>query len=222
MAPPCDDIADFELIRRMADEKANLVEARHAWGCFYVRHRRFLLCICMSVHKHVLGVEGVKDVVHHAFLKAFDGARTFNHAEECDESVQERKSRGWLIQIAENVVRDRFRNQPEVSLLDDSEIEQLPATISEQWGNNPVPESERLKLLKSGFILLSDVEQAVLRATMFWWQGNQQHQRMPHAALLELSKQIGKSPENIRQLRVRAVRKLEKYVNEHLHDEETD
>jgi RNA polymerase sigma factor (sigma-70 family) len=219
MAPPCDDISDFELIRRMADEKANFAEARDAWGYFYVRHHRFLLRICMSDHKYVLGAEEVKDLVHHAFVKAFDGAKTFNHAEDCPIVVQERKSRGWLIQIAENLVRDRFRNQTEVSLLDDGEIDRLPSTTAGQRDDNPVPESERLKLLKAGFLLLSDVEQSVLRATMFWWQGDQQHQRMPHTALLELSKQIDKSPENIRQIRARAVKKLEKYVNENLHDE---
>src|SRR5260370_1062084 len=124
MVPPCDDIPDFELIRRMADEQANSAEARHAWGCFYVRHRRFLLRVCMSDHRYVLGIDGVKDVVHNAFFKAFDGAKTFNHEEDCDAIVQERKSRGWLVQIAENLVRDTFRNQPEVCLLDDGEIEQ--------------------------------------------------------------------------------------------------
>jgi RNA polymerase sigma factor (sigma-70 family) len=222
MAPPCDDIPDFELVRRMADERANFAEARDAWGYFYVRHHRFLSRVCMSDHRYVLGVEKVKDIVNQAFLKAFERARTFDHAEDCPTAVQERKSRGWLVQIAENLVHDGFRNQPEVSLLDDGEIEQLPVTTTGERDDNPVPESERLKLLKAGFMLLSDVEQTVLRATMFWWQGDQQHQRMPHTALLELSKQIGKSPENIRQIRARSVKKLEKYVNENLHDEKTD
>jgi RNA polymerase sigma factor (sigma-70 family) len=222
MVPPCDDIPDFELIRRMADERANFAEARDAWGRFYVRHYRFLLAVCMSDHKYVLGADGVKDVVQHAFLKAFDGAKTFNHAEECPAVAQERRSRGWLLQIVENLVRDRFRNQPEVSLIDDGDAEQVPAKTEAEPDDNPVPESERLQLLKSGFASLSDIEQTVLRATMFWWQADHLHQRMPHAALLELSRQTGKSPENIRQIRFRAVRKLEKYVNEYLDDEKAD
>lgn len=206
----------------MADEKANFAEARYAWSCFYLRHSRFLLRVCMSDHKYVLGVDGVEDVVQHAFFKAFDGAKTFHHAEDCEACVQERKARGWLVQIAENLVRDRFRNQPEECLLDDNQIEQLPATAGGDSENNPLPESERLKLLKSAFARLSDVEQTVLRATMFWWQADHQHQRMPHTALFELSKQIGKSPDNIRQIRARAVTKLEKYVNDNLYDEKAD
>jgi hypothetical protein len=43
---------------------------------------------------------------------------------------------------------------------------------------------------------------------------------MPNAAMQELSRQIDKSPENIRKIRSRAIDKLEKYVNENLQDEE--
>jgi RNA polymerase sigma factor (sigma-70 family) len=222
MVSPCDDIPDFELLRRMAEKQANFAEARIAWGYFYVRHHRFLMRVCMADHRYVLGMEGVKDIVQQSFLKAFDGAETFDYAEVCEVSVQSRRSRGWLVQIAENLVRDRFRNQPDVCLVDDGEIEQLPATVVEEPDANPVPESKRLSLLKTGFTFLSEVEQAVLRATMFWWQPDQQHQRMPHTALVELSNQIGKSPENIRQIRNRAIRKLEKYVNRNLDDKKED
>jgi hypothetical protein len=45
---------------------------------------------------------------------------------------------------------------------------------------------------------------------------------MPHAAMEELSKQIGKSPANIRQIRLRSMEKLEKYVNENLRNEKAD
>jgi RNA polymerase sigma factor (sigma-70 family) len=214
MVPSCDDISDFELIRRMADQKADFAAAKDAWGRFYVRHHPFLLRVCTSDHGYLLGRDGVKDIVQDAFLRAFDGAATFDHREACETVVQERKLRGWLSRIAENLVRDRFRGQPEVCIVDESEIDRLDCAL----GGNPVegqdPESERLKLLKSGFALLSDLEQTVLRVTMFWWQPDQQHQRMPNAAMLQLSQQVGKSPQNIRQIRLRAMRKLQRHVNE--------
>jgi len=219
MATPCDDIPDFELLRRMADAGANFAEARHAWGCFYVRHYRFLLRVAMSDHRYTIGVEGVRDIVQQTFSKVFEGAKTFNHGEQCDASLQERKCRAWFLQIAENLVRDRFRNQPEISLLDDQEIERLPQTVGPDATDDPVPETKRLQLLRSGLALLSDVEQTILRAAMFYWRPGEQHQRMPHGALLELSAQIGKTPENIRQIRSRAITKLEKYVNENLDNE---
>jgi RNA polymerase sigma factor (sigma-70 family) len=223
MVPPCDDMSDFELIRRMADQKVDFEAARNAWGCFYVRHQASLLLVCTYDYGCVIGREGVGDLVQNAFLRAFDGATTFDHAVACEAVVQKRRVRKWLARIAENLIRDRYRGQPDVRLLDDDEdLETLGGPTDQSASQVRVPESKRLKLLKSGFALLSEVEQTVLRATMFWWQAGQEHQRMPHAAMEELSKQIGKSPANIRQIRLRSIEKLEKYVNENLCNEKAD
>ena len=219
MTPPCDDIHDFELIRRMADKEADFARAREAWACFYVRHHDVVLRVCAASYAYLLGMEGVKDVIQDAFMKAFQGATTFNYAEVCEPTVQERKSRGWLVQIVKNLVRDRFIGQPEVCIMDEDGLERLGGVSGGDPDGVPPPESERLKLLESSFALLSDTEQTVLRATMFWWQPDQQHQRMPHEAMQRLSNQIGQSPESIRQIRSRAVKKLKKHVREHLHDE---
>jgi RNA polymerase sigma factor (sigma-70 family) len=223
MVQPCDDIPDFELIRRMADQKADFAGARDAWGHFYLRHNRFLLRVCMSYYGYMLDLNGARDLVHDTFLKAFDGAGTFDHGESCETALQGRKCRGWLFRIAENVVRDRFRGQPEVCLVDEGEVERLGG-LADNADEAPeqVPESERLKLLESALSLLSDTEQTILRATMFWWQANLKHQRMPNDAMQQLSIQTGKSPENIRQIRLRALKKLEKHVNESLHNEKAD
>jgi DNA-directed RNA polymerase sigma subunit (sigma70/sigma32) len=45
---------------------------------------------------------------------------------------------------------------------------------------------------------------------------------MPHAAMEQLAKLVAKSPENIRQIRSRAVKKLKQYVNEAVHNEKCD
>jgi len=160
------------------------------------------------------------DVVHETFLKAFLRAESFNHQESCEAEVQERKCRAWLAAIAENLIRDRFRGQLEVPLADETEIERIESPEQEAADESEIPESERLRLLKLGFAQLSEIEQTVLRATMTFWQGDQAHQRMPNAAMQELSRQIDKSPENIRKIRSRAIDKLEKYVNENIKHEE--
>ena len=220
MVLPCDDMTDFELIRRMADQGSNFAAAREAWEQFYLRHHRVLMYISMSDHGYLLGQDDINDVVHDTFLKAFNRAESFDHQESCPADVQERKCRAWLAAIAENIVRDRFRGQLEISIVDETEIERSESPRQDATDEAEIPEPERLKLLKSGFAGLSETEQTVLRATMSWWQPDQQHQRMPNAAMQELSRQIGKSPENIRKIRSRAMDKLEKYVNENLQNEE--
>lgn len=222
MVPSGDDIPDFELIRRMAECIPDSSEAREAWSVFYIRHYQFLLRACTSRHGYLLGLAGVNDLVQDAFINAFKGARTFDHAEQCGRPEQEPKCRGWLLAIAHNLVRDRYRGQPEVRLVNDSEFDALASSSDGHADGIEVPQNDRLRLLKSGFEQLSDAEQAVLRATMVWWQADREHQRMPEAAMEQLSKQIRKSPDTIRQIRLRALRKLEKHVNENLENEKAD
>ncbi len=175
--------------------------------------------MCISDHGYLLGEDDIKDVVHDTFLKAFVRAESFNCQESCEADVQQLKCRAWLAVIAENLIRDRFRGQLEVSFADETEIERVESPKKEAADEAEIPEPERLRFLKLGFAQLSEVEQTVLRATMFFWQGDQEHQRMPNAAMQELSRQIDKSPDNIRKIRSRAIDKLEKYVNESIQDE---
>src|ERR1700722_2661830 len=215
MASPSNDITEFELIRRMADHGPDSSEARAAWSLFYTRHYRFVARVCTHRHGYLLELAAVNDLVQDTFINAFNGARQFDYAEECGAPEQELKCRGWLVAIAHNLVRDRYRGQPEVRLIDDADLE-LAGVPDGNPDQIPAPESERLRLLKSGLGLLTDAEQTVLRATMLWWQAEREHQRMPEAAMQQLSTELGKSPDTIRQMRLRALRKLEKYVNDNL------
>ena len=206
MNPP-DDFTDFELLRQMADSDAGI--AREAWATFYVQHQLFLHRTCLCDHAWSLGVETVKEIVQDTFVKAFKSAPSFDTSETCEPEVQQRKVRAWLSQIAENLIRDRFRGQPEIDLVDEGEIDALS---DNEPRHNDLPESEKLRLLRLGFESLSDVEQTVLRATMFWWRAGERYQRMPNSAVQQLSEQTGKTPENIRQIRIRAMNKLEDFV----------
>ena len=191
----------------------DFASAREAWGHLYIRHHRFLMRLSMANHGYLLGREGVKDLMQEAFIKAFDRAATFSHTEICDGPSQEKKLRAWLLRIVANLVNDRYRGQPEASFTDELDESSLVADPPEAEDVES-PDSLRLSLLKSGFRSLSDIEQTVLRGTMFWWKPDQPHQRMPHAALSQLCEQTGKSAANIRQIRLRAVKKLQEYVND--------
>lgn len=214
MAQASEEVPDFELIRRMAEHEADFAGAREAWGIFYLRHHAFLLAVCNSDYRYLLGVEGVRDLVQDSLLRAFDRATTFDCVVDCDATLQHRRSRGWLVRIAENIVRDRYRGQPDICFVDEEEIEVLGGVWDQSDEDAQLPENRRLQMLTEALALLSESEQAVLRTTMVWWQPERQHQRMPHKAIEELSRQIGKSPENVRQIRLRALKKLQQFLND--------
>lgn len=222
MAQVSDEVSDFELIRRMAEHETDFGGAREAWAVFYVRHHAFLVAVCSSDYRYLLGVDGVRDVVQDAFLRAFDRAKTFDYVMGCDARIQHRRARGWLARIAQNIVRDRYRGQPDICFVDEEDIEVLGSAGDHCDEGPEVPENKRLQLLEQALASLSETEQAVLRTTMLWWQAEQQHQRMPHKALQQLSHQIGKSPENVRQIRSRALKKLQQYLNNRLAHEKVN
>jgi RNA polymerase sigma factor (sigma-70 family) len=224
MVVPCDGPSDFELIRQMAEQTVNFAGARNAWARFYVRHQRPLFLVCKRDYEYLLGEDGVEDLVHDTFMRAFDRAATFDHREVCDALVQERKCRRWLARIAENLLRDRLKGQREVSMvqLDDEDLEKLAGRPADGPTACEVPQDKRIALISSGFARLSETEQTVLWETMFWWQPGRNHQRMPHVAMEQLSRQVAKSPATIRQIRLRALEELTKYVNENLPHEKAD
>jgi RNA polymerase sigma factor (sigma-70 family) len=214
MAPPGDDIDDFELIRRMAERDANPTLARQAWAVFYVRHRGCMLRVTGVAHTDLIGPDRVRDAVQDGFVKSFAGAKNFDRTECCEPIVQQRKVRAWLGRIIENVIRDSFRGQPQVTFVDSEDLEDLGGSVPDAIDQIGVPENERLRLLESGLSLLSDEEQAVLRATMFWWRSGVRQQRMPNSAMQRLAVQLGTTSDNVRQIRSRAMKKLKNHVNE--------
>lgn len=224
MGIPCDGPSDFELIRQMAEQSVDFAGARRAWAQFYVRHGRLLRLVCNRDYRYLLGEDGVEDLVDETFMRAFDRVASFDHKELCAPPIQELKCQGWLKRIAENLVRDRFRGQREVELVqvDVADLEKLGGSQDDCSSQCEVPEDKRLELLKAGFDLLTGKEQTILLATVFWQLQGRKHQRMPHLAMEQLSKDVGKSPSAIRQMRLRALEKLKKYVNENLPDEKAD
>jgi RNA polymerase sigma factor (sigma-70 family) len=209
-------LPDFELVRRMANEPFDPPAAREAWGQFYTRHHRFLSRIFVLSFGRAAHSGSLDEAVQDAFMRAYRAASTFDYQDQSEPESQEKRVRGWLARILENLVRDRLGDANMVSLSDEEEMERLAANAKTDGEVVEPPECERLKLLKSGMARLSDVEQTILLATGFWLRPGEQHQRMPHEAMEQLSRSTGKTNDNIRQIRSRAMKKLEKYINDHL------
>lgn len=213
---PGENIEDFELIRRMAEEEANPAVAREAWALFYVRHRAYMLRVSTIAHADLIGSDRVRDAVQDGFLKSYAGAKNFDRTECCEPIAQQRRARAWMGRIIQNVIRDYFRGQPQVTFVDSEDLEALGGAVPDCANQSEAPENEKLRSVESGLSLLSEEEQAVLRATMFWWRPGARQQRMPNAAMQRLTAQLGTTADNVRQIRSRAMRRLKNHVNESL------
>jgi RNA polymerase sigma factor (sigma-70 family) len=197
--------SDDDLLARIGC-KEDLAGARAAWGEFYLRHVRFLHGICYRAYRNSLGHEGVKDLVADTFRRVFQsGASAFKPSGLDDPEAMRLRVRGWLVSIAKRLAQDRFRGRKgttEVGLAHDA------------WQNvagktcEPVSESVRevCRLMEK---VLTDREQDVIRTTFHWYDPEQPHRKLPDEDLDDLCRRWEMTPENARQVRSRALKKLE-------------
>jgi len=55
----------------------------------------------------------------------------------------------------------------------------------------------------------------VIRVTFQWYQPDREHQRLPNQVAKDLADTLGTTPENLRQIRHRALRKIEAHLRQH-------
>jgi hypothetical protein len=70
-------------------------------------------------------------------------------------------------------------------------------------------------MVRAAILSLPKREQMVVRVTMQWYQPDKQHQRLPNDVAADLARTLRTTPENIRQIRRRALKRIETYLREH-------
>ena len=178
--------------------------ARAAWGAFYSRHVSFLYGVCFRAYGRRLGSHGVEDLVAETFRRVYThGARRYQGAGVEDAEAQLRRVQGWLTTIAEHLACDILAG----CRLERTHFEQ------EEWQDVPEKQEEPVSEITADVCramrsTLNDREEDVLRTTFHWHDPTREHQRLPETALSDLAKRWDTTPDNIRQIRSRALRKL--------------
>lgn len=199
-AEPSDD----DLLSRISN-KADESSCRAAWGAFYERHAEYLFGVCMRAYRGRLGEDAVADLVEDTLLRVYErAAALYRPADEGDADYRRCRVRAWLAQIAERLAQDIFRGR-----------KRLPATQLEQEEWQDVPEGAECvhsaaaeELCRVMDEVLDERERDVLRITYHWHDPDRDHQKLPDEAVEELARRWNLKPDNIRQIRRRALRKL--------------
>lgn len=194
--------SDDELLALMRYGE-NPERARAAWAEFYSRHVGFLHGVCVRAYATRLRDE-VQDLVAQTFRRVFThGARTYRAADSGDAESRLRRLQGWLTTIAEGLARDMLRGPRRPGIqIEQEEWQEVP-----EHSGEPVSETtaEVRRLMQS---ILTDREEDVLRTTFHWYDPTKEHQKLPEEVLAELARRWNTTPDNIRQIRSRALRKL--------------
>jgi RNA polymerase sigma factor (sigma-70 family) len=212
--PPSEDhcrsqVADADLLREMAAEPRGSESCKAAWEEFYIRHRKYLYGVCLKAHGERLGNGRVVELVQDTFVRAYERAKSYIPDDGLDEQMARWRVRGWLGRISENIMRDYFRREPQIVFMEEDEL-QARENI------DPMPEdadsSQRQRRMEQAMETLTEREQDVLRVTAMWYRPGQRQQRLPNSVMTKLASSLNTTPDNVRQIRGRAIRKLKRLV----------
>jgi RNA polymerase sigma factor (sigma-70 family) len=204
--------SDSDLMAYMAMAEDDPSSAREAWAEFYGRHVRYLYAVCSSAYGQILGGDtGVADIVSDTFRSAFRNAHLFDPGGIEEPDRIRRRTRAWLGRIAQRLVMDRLRS-----------AQRLPVVHLdlERWQSVAEPERSAprddalIRAVQRAIGQLSDKEQTVIRVTYQWYQAGQAHQRLPSAVVSDLAETLQTTPENLRQIRRRALRKIREFLHQ--------
>lgn len=219
---PIDFSGDTEdtLLGYMAMQRDDPEIARAAWHELYTRHHRYLLAVIGRTHLRNLGGDDeVADLAIEAFQDLFEWAGRQPDPDEViarfTKPTPDRTRKavlGYLTTIAKRLLIDRFRGEgtgPQSSQLDEEAWEREWQKRSE----NPVPRPspEVLALHARALEILTEREAEVLRLSLPWYdpdKGEDGEFCFPPGEAERVAASIGTTPENFRQLRSRALRRV--------------
>ena len=184
--------------------------AQAAWAEFYARHVDYLYAVCLRGYGDLLtGDTGVGDLVTETFRRAFRGAHLFNADGDQDPERLRRRTRAWLGRIAQRLFQDILRKRRRLDLvhLEPELWERIPERTVE-----PAPNPELIDRVAAALNQLSEKEQIVIRTTFLWHQRGNAHQRLPNDVVADLAETLQTTPENLRQIRRRALVKIRESV----------
>ncbi len=200
--------ADLMVYMSMAGDDPSI--AADAWGELYRRHATYLYGVCLRAYGRLLGGEpGVCDLVAETFKRAYEHAGSFDPNGTDDPDRLRLRLRAWLGRIAQRIAQTMLRGQ---SRLPTRFLEQ------EQWQRvaertaTHRPDPARLQRVREAVLSLSEREQMVVHVTAQWYQPDRDHQRLPNDVAADLAAALQTTPENVRQIRRRALKKIEAHL----------
>ena len=205
-----DQRGDADLLEVVARGATEPVRARAAQATFYARHVRYLYGVVLRHKQNLLSFAGIgaEDLVQETFHRAFERAHTFERGEDLDLERQRLRTRAWLGRIATNLLTDHMNRLREVSA-----TPYLERVVCEGIDEEtPSTRSPKLRLVSEGLEQLSERERDVLQVSALHYRAGEEHQRLPNAASAELAGRWKTTNENIRAIRVRAMKKLKEFL----------
>ncbi len=202
--------ADLMVYMSLAHEDPD--GARLAWETFYRRHVEYLYAVCFRAYGPLLGgTSGAADLVADAFKRAYEYADRFDDGGLTDPDRLRLRTRAWLGRIAQRLAQTTLRGRSRLKerMVDLDRWQQIAEPTETNEGD-----PERIAAVRAAVAALNEREQIVIRTTFQWYVPGQPHQRLPNDVAAELAQTLKTTPENLRQIRRRAMAKIKAMLDQ--------
>ena len=214
------DADDEDLFLYIAVDR-DAPESQMALQELWDRHGEWLQQRCMNVCKsYKQGNSYAGDLASVTFFKAIERASTYKAGETKNDSKGMNRTRAWLGQIAKNLLIDGFRNPQRAvtttPLVNDIELDSFSTQDFVEWffqQNDVRHSSSASEIIGSAFERLNLREQRVIIETILQRDKSPSGNYVFRGANKILSEEFGIHPDSIRQIRRRALKKIQEALD---------
>ncbi len=197
-------LSDQALLASIGAKDSDATEANKAFELFHQRHSAYLwkLCKIVCLH-HANSDELAKELFQETMVKVYFNASTFDS--------NKGGAKTWLSRIAKNeFINILRRGLGSYLFLDVSTTDSflMDDTLEEQ------EKDIEPTMMEKGLNSLSEKERYILVTYMMYYDQDSPNRHLPDKQLMALSQAVGASPESIRQIKSRAMKKLKKFLTE--------
>lgn len=177
-----------------------------AWAEFHHRHYSYLYQVCFRACHEGDRREGAEDLANATFKRLFESKAQFNPPEDLAAGDMTAVVRAWLGRIASHIAIDHARKEEDGKPihLEQDEWQDIREMRTEGASEHT---HEVCRIMNDE---LDEREQDVIRTTFKEYDPCRVHQKLASEDIRTLAARWETTPENIRQVRKRALAKLKK------------
>lgn len=203
--PGFSQLSEDALIQLMRNNPDSEIASR-AWGVLFDRYHRYVEQVIFRSYGDFLPEDIIHDICSDTFLKMrTHGAYTYDVSKSSGTKSPAIRFKNWIGVVALNATRDVLRKPKE---------RELPPSLACNIVDEPPQELTAVQqsLLEKVKSLLNPNEWAVLVVTFAFYDPHKGQQRIPSKEVRSIASALGISPDNLRQIKMRAIKKIRKFL----------